>query len=95
VVLAVECGAGIGPVEVINDAIYHLGSRHSLPPNHRVILVSSHGPDAVAPTFAEWAPDIETALGMASDQRAPDLIVMPRGGDLVPRLRNALRAHDV
>jgi hypothetical protein len=95
VVLAVECGAGIGPVEVINDAIYHLGSRHSLPPNHRVILVSRHGPDAVAPTFAEWAPDIETALVMASDQQAPDLIVMPRGGDLVPRLRNALPAHDV
>lgn len=82
VVLAVECGAGIGPVEVINEAIYRLGSVHSLPARHRVVLVSSHPEAAVAPTFAEWAPDVETALARAGGR---DLIVMPRGGDLVPR----------
>lgn len=83
VVLAVECGAGIGPVEVINEAIYRLGSVHALPPRHRVILVSAHDRAAVAPTFAEWAPDVETALAMAG---GGELIVMPRGGDLVPRV---------
>ncbi len=84
VVMAVECGAGIGPVGVINEAIYRLGSVHSLPPTHRVILVSRHPREAVAPTFAEWAPDVESALAAAGTGK---LIVMPRGGDLVPRLR--------
>lgn len=83
VVLAVECGAGIGPVAVINEAIYRLGSVHALPPRHRVILVSKHDRAAVAPTFAEWAPDVDAALAMAG---GGELIVMPRGGDLVPRL---------
>ncbi len=88
VVLAAQCGAGIGPVAVINEAIYRLGSVHSLPPRHRVVLVSDHGPDAVAPTFAEWAPTVEAALADArATGPAGPLLVMPYGGELVPRRR--------
>lgn len=82
VVLAAQCGAGIGPVAVINEAIYRLGSVHSLPPRHRVVLVSDHGPEAVAPTFADWAPTVEAALAGAGPG---PVLVMPRGGELVPR----------
>ncbi len=42
VILAAECTDGIGPVKTINEAIYALGSVHSLPHDHRVILVSRH-----------------------------------------------------
>lgn len=87
VILAAECAAGIGPVQVINEAIYRLGSVHSLPPRHRVVLVSSHGPAAVALTFADWAPSVEVALAEARERAPGPLLVMPRGGELVPRRR--------
>ncbi|MCA9540288.1 MAG: DUF2088 domain-containing protein, partial [Myxococcales bacterium] len=44
IIVAAECADGIGPVEVINEAIYRLGSVHSLPAKHRVLLVSSQPP---------------------------------------------------
>ena len=85
VVLAADCTAGIGPVPVINEAIYRLGSVHSLPPRHRVVLVSRHGPEAVAPTFAEWAPSVSAAVTDARAKGADrSVLVMPRGGELVP-----------
>lgn len=86
VILAAQCGAGIGPVPVINEAIYRLGSVHSLPPRHRVVLVSDHGPEAVARTFAEWAPSVEAALAEAQRSGAAgSTLVVPYGGELVPR----------
>ncbi len=81
VILAVALHEGVGPVDIINEAIYRLGVVHSLPARHRVLLVSERPPEAVAPTFATWAPDIETALAMAGGH--PPL-VLPYAGDLVP-----------
>lgn len=86
VVLAAECGAGIGPVSIINEAIYRLGSVHSLPRRHRVVLVSAHGPAAVEPTFAAWAPSVEAALAEVGPAA---VLVMPRAGDLIPRQAGA------
>ncbi len=82
IVMAAACHDGIGPVGVINEGIYRLGVVHALPPRHRVVLVSEQPPEAVAPTFAEWAPSVEAALAALPDP--DDLIVMPRAGDLVP-----------
>lgn len=82
VVLAAECAHGLGPISVINDKIYRLGSVHSLPPRHRVILVTARPAVEVAPTFAEYAPSVEAALATAG---AEDLTIIPYGGDLVPR----------
>ncbi|MBU1432224.1 DUF2088 domain-containing protein [Myxococcota bacterium] len=81
IIMAASCHAGIGPVEVINDKIYRLGIRHSLPPRHRVALVSSQPAAAVAPTFAEHAPSVEAALA----GRAGPVVVLPFAGDLVVR----------
>lgn len=81
VIMAVALHEGVGPVEIINQAIYGLGVIHSLPARHRVLLVSERPPAAIAPTFATWAPDIETALAMAGGH--PPLVV-PYAGDLVP-----------
>lgn len=79
VVLAAECAAGIGPVPVINEAIYRLGSVHSLPPRHRVVLVSDHPPEAVAPTFAGWAPSVRAAIEAAPGSGPGRVLVMPYG----------------
>ncbi len=81
VILAAELHDGVGPVKVINEAIYALGVVHSLPARHRVLLVSSQPPEAVTPTFATYAPDLDTALQMAGGH--PPL-VMPYAADLVP-----------
>jgi lactate racemase len=83
VILAAECTDGIGPVETINEAIYKLGSIHSLPLRHRVILVSQHSEKLVEPTFAAYAPSIQSALQMCDSS---SLAVIPYGGDLVPRV---------
>lgn len=81
VVVVAELHDGVGPVEVINEAIYALGVVHALPARHRVLLVSSQPPEAVAPTFATYAPDVGAALDMAGGH--PPL-VMPYAADLVP-----------
>ncbi len=80
VVVVAELGDGIGPIETINEKIYRLGIVHSLPPRHRVLLVSSRSREEVAPTFCEWAPDVMTAVG-----EDPRPLVLPYAADLVPR----------
>ncbi len=81
VVLAAECANGLGPVSVINEKIYRLGSVHSLPARHRVILVTARPEREVKATFAEYAPSIEAALAQVDGE---DLTIIPYGGDLVP-----------
>lgn len=80
IVLAAACHAGIGPVDIINEGIWALGVRRHLPAGARVMLVSSRPAAAVAPTFADWAPDVPSALrGVAGDA----LAVLPFAGDLI------------
>ncbi len=78
IVLAAALEDGVGPVEVINEAIYRLGIVHSLPAEHRVVLVSTQDRGAIAPTFAEWAPSVEAAVGAAP------ITVLPQAGDCLP-----------
>jgi len=85
VILAAECRHGLGPPEVVNEAIYRLGVRHALPTDHRVVLVSERPADEVASTFASWAPSVEAAL---LDASTGPVVIMPRAGDLVPRRRS-------
>ncbi|MEE2786604.1 MAG: lactate racemase domain-containing protein [Myxococcota bacterium] len=83
IILAAECGAELGPVSVINEAIYRLGSIHSLPQRHEVILVSSRTQSEVEPTFARYAESVEDCL---ADCTGDDVIVLPYGGDMIPRM---------
>lgn len=61
-VVVAECPDGIGPVETVNRAIYDIGIRPRLPAEHRIVLVSSLGPDDVSQTFCTWAPSVESVL---------------------------------
>lgn len=79
VVLAAECPDGVGPVDTVNRAIYELGVRPRLPPEHRVVLVSSLSPAAVAGTYCQWAGSVDAAVAAAGG--AP--VVLPRAGGLI------------
>ncbi|MEZ4399089.1 MAG: lactate racemase domain-containing protein [Kofleriaceae bacterium] len=67
VVLVAGCEDGIGPLDVVNHGIYQLGLRPRLPARHEIVLVSSLAPDAVAPSYARWAPDLATAIADADE----------------------------
>lgn len=79
IVVVAECGDGIGPVDVVNQAIYEIGLRPRLPARHRIVLVSSLSAEGVAPSYATWAPSVEAALAGASGP----VVVAPRAAHLI------------
>jgi len=78
VVLVAPCVEGIGPVQVVNEAIYELGIRPRLPARHRVVLVSSLTREEVAPSYAEWAARIEDVVDPSAR-----IVVAPRASKLI------------
>jgi nickel-dependent lactate racemase len=83
VVVVAECDQGIEPIERVNEGIYRLGVARQLPASHRVILVSTLPRETVARSYAEYAPDLVTALEM-SGARADDVVpVVWRAGEAI------------
>jgi nickel-dependent lactate racemase len=83
VVLLAECDKGIEPVERVNEGIYRLGVARALPPSHRVILVSTLPRETVARSYAEYAPDLSSALDMARAGRGDVIPVIWRAGEAI------------
>lgn len=79
VVVVAECWLGTGPLEIVNRGIFEIGIRPRLPREHRVLLVSSLGPEVVAATYCQHAASLEAALEGVAD---PPL-VLPRAGYLL------------
>jgi nickel-dependent lactate racemase len=79
IVVVAECPDGIGPLDVVNRAIYEIGLRPRLPRRHRIALVSRMPPDLVAPSYASWAPSVEAALAGSSGT----VVVAPRASHLI------------
>jgi nickel-dependent lactate racemase len=86
VVLAAECPLGVGPLKVVNEGIFRLGVRRSLPENYRLLLVSSMSEATVRETYAEYAPSLAAAVDEARRATGAGArwLVLPDGGDLVP-----------
>jgi nickel-dependent lactate racemase len=78
VVLLVDCADGIGPVQIVNEAIYELGIRPRLPARHRVVLVSSLARETVAPSYAAWAARIEDVVDPSAR-----IVVAPRASKMI------------
>lgn len=79
VVVAAECGDGVGPLEVVNRAIFELGVLPRLPRGATIHLVSSL-PDAdVRRTRCVPARSVEDAIAGAGD----DVLVLPRAASLI------------
>lgn len=62
IVVVAPCPNGIGPVDVVNQAIYEIGLRPRLPAGHRVLLVSDLAPDHVLSSYARPAESVEAAI---------------------------------
>jgi lactate racemase len=79
VALAAECMDGIGPVDVVNRAIFELGIAPRLSPGCIIYLVSGLDAAAVAPSYARWAPSVEDVLA----RHGGTAVVLPRASQLL------------
>jgi nickel-dependent lactate racemase len=77
-VLVAECADGIGPVEVVNQAIFELGIRPRLAPGVRVVLVSSLPPGVARQSYAVPAARVEDVVD-------GPFVVAPRASQLIFR----------
>jgi nickel-dependent lactate racemase len=86
VIIAAECPQGVGPLRVVNEAIFKLGVRRYLPAHYDLLLVSGIDEAAVRQTYATHSPSLEAALVEAHRivGASPRIVVMPDASDLVP-----------
>jgi hypothetical protein len=77
IVLVAECAEGIGPVDVVNQAIYEIGVKPRLPPGARIALVSALDRETVARSYAAWAARPEDVIAPGR------VIVVPRASHLI------------
>jgi len=83
IILCAACEDGLGPIDIINEAIYRLGMVPILPSNHRVVLVSSQPAERVEQSFASYGSSVEAVL---AEMEATDPLILPYAGELVPVL---------
>ncbi len=76
--LVAECPDGIGPLDVVNDAIFRIGVLPRLAPGVTLALVSSLSPAEVGRTLLTHAPSLEPLL-----RRATPIVVVPRASRLL------------
>ena len=77
--LVAECADGIGPLDVVNEAIFRIGVLPRLPPGATLALVSSLPPEEVRRTLLVHAPSLEPLLRAAPDP----IVVIPRASRLL------------
>lgn len=78
-VLVAECPDGIGPLDVVNEAIFRIGVLPRLAPGATLHLVSSLSPDEVSRTLLSHAPSVEDVLQRVSGP----LLLLPRASRLL------------
>jgi nickel-dependent lactate racemase len=78
IVVVAECADGIGPLEVVNEAIFRIGVLPRLPSGARLALVSSLAREQVEETLLEYAPSVEPYLSSVGR-----VLVLPRSSHLL------------
>ena len=79
--LVAECADGIGPLEVVNEAILRIGVLPRLAPSVTLALVSSLPPAEVGRTLVTHAPT--PAPFLAAAPRSAPILVVPRASRLL------------
>jgi nickel-dependent lactate racemase len=79
IALVAECGDGVGPLEVVNEAILRIGVLPRLPPGVRVRLISSLDRATVDSTLLDYAP----SLAVVIRECAGPIVVVPRASQLL------------
>lgn len=78
-VVAAECPDGTGPLDVVNEAIFRIGILPRLPPEARLVLVSSLGEHLTSQTLLAYAPSVEAVLAEGSGP----VTIVPRASQLI------------
>ena len=78
-ILAAECPDGIGPLPVVNEAIFRIGVLPRLAQGVTIHLVSSLSPSKVACTLTEYAPSIDSVLA----RHPGPVTIFPRASQLL------------
>ena len=86
IILCAACEDGLGPVDVINSAIYELGLKPVLPENHRIYLVSNHQAAAIQPYFVSYLDSPDTIL---RDIDMDDVVIVPYATSVIPVLASS------
>jgi nickel-dependent lactate racemase len=77
-VMVAECGGGIGPVDVVNRAIFEIGIKPRLAPGVRVVLVSDLSREIVRSSYAVPAARVEDVV-------TGPFVAVPRASQLIFR----------
>ena len=86
IILCAACEDGLGPVDVINSAIYELGLKPVLPENHLIYLVSNHQAAAIQPYFVSYLDSPDTTL---RDIDMDDVVIVPYATSVIPVLASS------
>ena len=78
-VIVAQCGDGVGPLEVVNEAILRIGVLPRLPAGARVVLVSDLSRDQVGKTLLGFAHSVDDAIAGT----AGPVLVLPRASQLI------------
>ncbi len=78
-VVVAQCCDGIGPLPVVNEAIFRIGVLPRLAPGARLFLVSDLSASKVACTLLEYAPSVDAVLRDA----AGPAVVIPHATGLI------------
>jgi nickel-dependent lactate racemase len=79
IAIVAECAEGVGPLDVVNEAILRIGVLPRLPPGVRVRLISGLDRATVEATLIEYASSLSEVL----DETAGPIVVVPRASQLL------------
>ncbi len=75
-IVVAECCDGIGPLDVVNEAIFRIGVLPRVPAGAAIALVSGLAADVIARTLVEFAPNVSVG-------GAARVVVVPRASQLI------------
>ena len=78
-VVVAECRDGVGPLDVVNEAVVRIGVLPRLPTQARLVLVSGLGESITKQTLFEYGPSVES---ICATQAGP-ITVIPRASQLI------------
>jgi lactate racemase len=78
VVVAAECPEGIGPLEIVNEAILRIGILPRMPEGARLLLVSGMKREIVEQTLVGYAADLALVIGQTNR-----VLIVPKASQLL------------
>jgi nickel-dependent lactate racemase len=81
-VVVAECADGIGPLDVVNEAIFRIGVLPRMRPGVKLVLVSALAENVTRQTLVAYAPSVDAVLAASPHVSGP-ILVLPRASHLL------------